>query len=178
MVVAKLFQFTKALSGRKWTDQEIQEDLSFLQEELQASFDQLTYYPSGIHLISVHSMNMHLNWSRVISHGHPLIAMNSSGKKMLVNSQSKIISYSKYLRGYWLLQRILLSLLLAVTMLANSSSRFHKLESDHVVDFANYRQIQSLGTKTRIMELMGHNDSDVRYEALSTVQLLMSGQFL
>lgn len=40
------------------------------------------------------------------------------------------------------------------------------------------RQIQSLGVKTRIMELMGHSDPDVRYEALSTVQLLMSGQFL
>jgi len=43
MVVAKLLQFTKALAGRKWTDQEIVEDLEFLQEELQASFDQLTY---------------------------------------------------------------------------------------------------------------------------------------
>lgn len=39
-------------------------------------------------------------------------------------------------------------------------------------------QVQSLGAKTRIMELMGHSDPDVRYEALSTVQLLMSGQFL
>ena len=45
MVVAKLLQFTKALSGRKWTDQEIQEDLQFLQDELQASFDKLTYAP-------------------------------------------------------------------------------------------------------------------------------------
>jgi V-type H+-transporting ATPase subunit H len=43
MVVAKLLQFTKALSGRKWTDEEIVEDLEFLQSELQASFDQLTY---------------------------------------------------------------------------------------------------------------------------------------
>jgi V-type H+-transporting ATPase subunit H len=40
------------------------------------------------------------------------------------------------------------------------------------------RLVQSLGAKTRIMELMGHSDPDVRYEALSTVQLLMSGQFL
>jgi V-type H+-transporting ATPase subunit H len=40
------------------------------------------------------------------------------------------------------------------------------------------RSVQGLGTKTRIMELMGHSDPDVRYEALSTVQLLMSGQFL
>jgi V-type H+-transporting ATPase subunit H len=44
MVVAKLLQFIKALSSRKWTDQEITEDLSFLQDELQASFDKLTYY--------------------------------------------------------------------------------------------------------------------------------------
>ena len=40
------------------------------------------------------------------------------------------------------------------------------------------RHVQALGAKTRIMELMGHSDPDVRYEALSTVQTLMSGQFL
>ena len=51
MVVAKLLQFTKALSGRKWTDEEISEDLEFLQEELQASFDQLTYYSQYLQLI-------------------------------------------------------------------------------------------------------------------------------
>ena len=45
MVVAKLLHFTKSLSGRKWTDQEILEDLQFLQDELQASFDQLTFLP-------------------------------------------------------------------------------------------------------------------------------------
>jgi V-type H+-transporting ATPase subunit H len=42
MVFANLLQFIKALSGRKWTDQEVSEDLAFLQDELQASFDQLT----------------------------------------------------------------------------------------------------------------------------------------
>jgi V-type H+-transporting ATPase subunit H len=31
-----------------------------------------------------------------------------------------------------------------------------------------------LGTKQRIMELMGHRDPDVRYEALSTTQLFLS----
>ena len=42
MVVAKLLQLVKSLSPRKWADQEITEDLTFLQDELQASFDQLT----------------------------------------------------------------------------------------------------------------------------------------
>jgi len=46
MIVAKLLQFTRALSSRKWTDQEITEDLDFLQDELQASFDKLTYLPA------------------------------------------------------------------------------------------------------------------------------------
>jgi len=55
---------------------------------------------------------------------------------------------------------------------------FHKQERNDPLDGINVRQIQTLGAKTRIMELMGHSDPDVRYEALSTVQLLMSGQFL
>ncbi len=36
------------------------------------------------------------------------------------------------------------------------------------------RTITDLGGKTRVMELMGHENGDVRYEALMTVQRLMS----
>jgi V-type H+-transporting ATPase subunit H len=43
MIAANLLQFVKSLSTRKWTDPEITEDLDYLQQELQTSFDQLTY---------------------------------------------------------------------------------------------------------------------------------------
>jgi len=59
MVVAKLLQFTKTLSGRKWTDNEISEDLEFLQSELQASFDQLTTFDE----YSSELESGHLSWT-------------------------------------------------------------------------------------------------------------------
>jgi hypothetical protein len=42
MVVAKLFDYIKAMSGRKWTDQEMIEDINFLNDRLQESIGQLT----------------------------------------------------------------------------------------------------------------------------------------
>jgi len=93
MVVAKLLQFIKALSARKWTDQEIVEDLSFLQDELQASFDQLTYPPgpsppkienperpilTGIG----HLMSTPPSLNPDIYRGHRPIAATISGAKM------------------------------------------------------------------------------------------------
>jgi len=38
--------------------------------------------------------------------------------------------------------------------------------------------LNELGAKTRIMELMGHNDSEVRYQALITVQRLVSKSWI
>jgi V-ATPase subunit H len=66
-------------------------------------------------------------------------------------------------------------------ILDNLSNRFRKLDRTprNLLKLkVGARSVQGLGAKTRIMELMGHSDPDVRYEALSTVQLLMSGQFL
>jgi V-type H+-transporting ATPase subunit H len=108
MVVAKLLQFVKVLSARKWTDREIVEDLSFLQDELQASFDQLTYLPRAAQKslpVSGLSMSIHpsLNWD--FYSGHLLIAVTISGGKMppklteennkLLKVLAKLLSTSK-----------------------------------------------------------------------------------
>jgi V-type H+-transporting ATPase subunit H len=37
-----------------------------------------------------------------------------------------------------------------------------------------HRIVTDLGAKTRVMELMSHEDSNVRYQALLSVQLLVS----
>ena len=101
MVVAKLLNFTKALSGRKWTDQEISEDLSFLQEELQASFDQLTYMQTESQFLMLeHLTSIRQNLNQVICHGHRLIAVKNFGEKMLLNSPIKTINCSRFSHDY------------------------------------------------------------------------------
>ena len=42
MLVAKLLPFVKTLQGRKWSDDEIKEDIDFLVDELKRSFEGLT----------------------------------------------------------------------------------------------------------------------------------------
>lgn len=43
MLVAQLLPFAKNLSQRKWSDEDIVEDVQFLKEELTVHFQNLTY---------------------------------------------------------------------------------------------------------------------------------------
>ena len=42
MLVAQLLPFAKSLATRKWTDEDILEDIEFVRDELNARFDSLT----------------------------------------------------------------------------------------------------------------------------------------
>jgi V-type H+-transporting ATPase subunit H len=42
MLVAKLLPFATSLSSRKWSDEDIVEDVQFLRDELTARFNSLT----------------------------------------------------------------------------------------------------------------------------------------
>ncbi len=46
MLVAQLLPFVKNLATRKWSDEDILEDVQFLIDELNARFESLTYVPS------------------------------------------------------------------------------------------------------------------------------------
>jgi hypothetical protein len=43
MLVAKLLPFVNNLSTRKWSDEDIVEDVQYLKDELTANFQSLTY---------------------------------------------------------------------------------------------------------------------------------------
>jgi V-type H+-transporting ATPase subunit H len=46
MLVAQLLPFVKNLATRKWSDEDILEDVQFLRDELEARFESLTYVSS------------------------------------------------------------------------------------------------------------------------------------
>ena len=48
MLVAQLLPFVKNLATRKWSDEDILEDVQFLRDELEARFESLTYVPSSL----------------------------------------------------------------------------------------------------------------------------------
>ena len=42
MLVAQLLPFAKSLANRKWTDEDVPEDIEFVRDELKERFDSLT----------------------------------------------------------------------------------------------------------------------------------------
>jgi hypothetical protein len=48
MLVAKLLPFVKHLCTRKWSDEDVIEDVQFLQDVLNENFQSLTYVPIWI----------------------------------------------------------------------------------------------------------------------------------
>lgn len=85
--------------------------------------------------------------------------------------------------GYWwnysIILKIHLSWLSHLTILGNTSSIMSEaksISSSRAVAPADMlpRILTDLGAKTRVMELMSHSDSDVRYHALISVQRLVS----
>lgn len=44
MLVCQLLPYVKNLVGRKWTDEDILEDVQFLRDELTSRFQSLTYF--------------------------------------------------------------------------------------------------------------------------------------
>lgn len=55
MLVVQLLPFVKNLSTRKWTDEDIVEDVQYLHDELTARFESLTCVPPISVLILLHS---------------------------------------------------------------------------------------------------------------------------
>jgi V-type H+-transporting ATPase subunit H len=53
MLVARLLPFAKNLSTRKWSDEDIVEDVQFLQDELYTNFQSLTWVDSIPKSVSV-----------------------------------------------------------------------------------------------------------------------------
>jgi len=153
MLVAKLLPFIKNLSTRKWSDEEIVDDINFLKEELTKNFESLTTYDEYTSELS----SGHLSWTPV--HDSETFWRENAAK---------------------LNERDYEQLKILVSLLKNSIDPLVLAVASH--DVGQYikhydrgkKPLNDLGGKTRIMELMTHENADVRYQALITVQRLVS----
>ncbi|KAI0079017.1 ATPase V1 complex subunit H [Panus rudis PR-1116 ss-1] len=153
MLVSQLLPFVKNLSTRKWTDEDIIEDVQYLRDELKTRFDSLTTYDE----YTSELQSGHLSWSPV--HESDLFWKENATR---LNE-----------KDYELL-KILIRLLQESndpTVLAVAA---HDL-GQYVKHYERGKKIiTDLGAKRRVMELMTHPDPDVRYQALISVQRLVS----
>jgi len=153
MLVAQLLPFVKNLSTRKWSDEDIVEDVLFLRDELSARFESLTTYDE----YSSELQSGHLSWTPV--HESDTFWKENATKLNDNNYQQ---------------------LKLLVELLKSSQDPLVLAVASHDIGqyVKRYEQgkkiLTDLGAKTRVMELMSHSDSDVRYHALVSVQRLVS----
>ena len=88
MLVVLLLRFVMSLSTRKWTDEDIIEDVQFLRDELTANFDSLTYARPFSTLLRIANGNVETTMSILPNchlatfRGHPCMNQSLSGKKM------------------------------------------------------------------------------------------------
>ncbi|KAJ6547152.1 ATPase V1 complex subunit H [Mycena capillaripes] len=153
MLVAQLLPFAKNLCTRKWSDEDIIEDVQFLRDELNTNFQSLTTYDE----YSSELTSGHLSWT-------PVHESDDFWKENATKLNDKDYEQLKVLVK--LLKESTDPLVLAVA--AHDVGQYVK-HCDR-----GKKLVTDMGAKTRVMELMTHSDSDVRYRALLSVQQLVS----
>jgi len=152
MLVAQLLPFSKNLSARKFSDEDILEDVHFVRDELERNFESLTTYDEYVSELA----SGHLSWTPV-HESDDFWRENASKLNEKDYEQLKILI------------RLLGTedpLVLAVAV--------HDL-GQYVKHYERGKKvITDLGAKARAMELMTHPNPDVRYHALVSVQNLVS----
>ncbi|XP_034948652.1 V-type proton ATPase subunit H isoform X1 [Chelonus insularis] len=152
MVQCKVLKQLSILSQRKFDDEDITEDIEFLNDQLQASVQDLSSFDE----YSTQVKSGRLEWSPV-----------HKSSKFWRENASRLNE-----KNYELL-RILVHLLetskdplvLSVASFDIGEYVRHYPRGKHV--------IEQLGGKQRVMQLLSHEDPNVRYEALIAVQKLM-----
>ncbi|CAG5095320.1 Similar to VhaSFD: V-type proton ATPase subunit H (Drosophila melanogaster) [Cotesia congregata] len=152
MVQCKVLKQLSILSQRKFDDEDITEDIEFLNDKLQASVQDLSSFDE----YSTQVKSGRLEWSPV-----------HKSSKFWRENASRLNE-----KNYELL-RILVHLLetskdplvLSVASFDIGEYVRHYPRGKHV--------LEQLGGKQRVMQLLSHEDPNVRYEALIAVQKLM-----
>ncbi|KAG8724134.1 H(+)-transporting V1 sector ATPase subunit H [Ceratobasidium sp. 395] len=153
MLVAKLLPFCKNLATRKWTDEEILEDVTFLKDLLQQNFESLSTYDEYTSELA----SGHLSWS-------PVHESEAFWKENATRLDEK--DFAQLKRLVELLKTSQDNTVLAVA--AHDLGQYVKHHD------RGKKVVTDLGGKARVMELMTHSDADVRYRALISVQRLVS----
>ncbi|CAG8493714.1 1071_t:CDS:10 [Dentiscutata heterogama] len=153
MLVAKLLNFCENLSVRKWSDSEIVEDIEFLKAQLQENFHSLTTFDEYASEIR----SGMLQWS-------PPHESEQFWKQNVTKLNEKNHELLKILSR--LLSTSSDNVVLAVA--AHDLGQYVKYYPD------GKKILQEIGAKQRVMELMTHEDPEVRYNALIAVQKYMS----
>jgi len=152
MVQCKVMKQLELLEQRKFDDEDIQEDIEFLKEKMEASVQDLSSYDE--YVTEVRSGR--LEWS-------PVHRSEKFWRENAIRLNEKNYELLKIL--IQLLESTRDPLVLSVACFDLGEYVRHYSRGKHV--------LEQLGGKTMVMALLSHDDPNVRYEALLAVQKLM-----
>ncbi|BEI92182.1 uncharacterized protein CcaverHIS019_0410020 [Cutaneotrichosporon cavernicola] len=159
MFVVRLLPFVDSLTERKWSDEDVVEDLQFLKEELKERLEGLTTFDEYVSELE----SGHLVWSP--AHESDDFWRLEVGR-IQTEANGKLVR-----RLIELLNTSHDPVVLAVA--CNDVAKFVKYGGD------KSKQLLNEGNgKTRVMQLMTSENPDVRYWALMAVQQIMSQHWL
>lgn len=152
MLVTQLLPFVKSLSARKWSDDEIAEDLEYLKNELTERFQSLTTFDEYVSELR----SGILTWS-------PPHQSEQFWKQNVTKLNERDYEYLK------LLSKILITSKdpVALAVAAHDIGQYVKFYA------SGKKVVEDIGAKQRVMELMTYDDADVRYQSLLSVQKLL-----
>ncbi|BFZ57614.1 H(+)-transporting V1 sector ATPase subunit H [Savitreella phatthalungensis] len=181
-----LQQPIETLTNRRWNDLDIQQDLETLKEALERQQKELTTFDqyvseiesgkltwtSPVHRDSTfwqeNAKKLEENDNKVLKQlarlmatagGSTSLSSTSNGQNGGPSDNSSTSKSSKSPSS---------TTNITLAIAANDIGQFVKANPE------GRTSVQKLGAKSKVMELMGHSDADVRYEALNTVQILLS----
>ncbi|KAF8964109.1 armadillo-type protein [Flammula alnicola] len=157
MLVSQLLPFVKNLAARKWSDEDILEDVQFLKDELNTKFQSLTTYDEYTSELA----SGHLSWTPVHESDD---FWKENASKLNDKDYEQLKTLIKVLKEST-----------DPTVLAVASNDVGQYVKHYE---RGKKPVADLGGKARVMELMTHPNSDVRYRALLSVQQLVSQPWL
>jgi len=152
MFQCKVMKQLELLDQRKFEDEDIQEDIEYLMEKMEASVQDLSSYDEYVTEIK----SGRLEWS-------PVHRSEKFWRENAHHLNDKNYELLKILLA--LLETSKDPLVLCVACFDLGEYVRHYARGKHV--------LEQLGGKTLVMTLLGHEDPNVRYEALLAVQKLM-----
>merc|ERR1712121_539781 len=152
MVQCKVLKQIEFIEQRKHEDEDIQADIEFLKEKMEASLQDLSSYDEYVTEVK----SGRLEWS-------PVHRSERFWRENAAHLNDKNYELLKIL--IQLLETSKDPLVLSVACFDLGEYVRHYQRGKHV--------LEQLGGKTMVMALLGHDDPNVRYEALLAVQKLM-----
>ncbi|EST08308.1 ATPase, V1 complex, subunit H [Kalmanozyma brasiliensis GHG001] len=157
MLGSKCLTLTENLQSRKWSDDEINEDLEFLKTELSERLKTMTTWDEYLSELQSGQLTFE-------SPCHEMDEFWKENAPKFVDEDGKVLKQ-----------------LVKVLKESEDATTLSVACSD-VGKFVHFfeqgkKRVGELGAKTRIMELMGHDDANVKYYALHTVGKLVSASW-